>query len=66
MADLKGVFARARVINRARAVFDVLGGNYRLVVALEFSASNPSARIPSTTASIRSPSVASERDRHGR
>ena len=38
MADVKGVFAKSSVINRERVVFDVLGGNYRLVVAIKFSA----------------------------
>ena len=38
MAEVKGVFAKASVINRERVVFDVLGGNYRLVVAINFSA----------------------------
>ena len=38
MADVKGVFAKASVINRERVVFDVLGGNYRMVVAIKFSA----------------------------
>jgi mRNA interferase HigB len=38
MADVKRVFAKASVINRDRVVFDVLGGNYRLVVAIRFSA----------------------------
>jgi mRNA interferase HigB len=38
MADVKGVFAKASIINRERVVFDVLGGNYRLVVAIKFSA----------------------------
>jgi mRNA interferase HigB len=38
MADVKAVFARASIINRERVVFDVLGGNYRLVVATKFSA----------------------------
>ena len=38
MADVKAVFARASIIDRERVVFDVLGGNYRLVVAMKFSA----------------------------
>jgi mRNA interferase HigB len=38
MADVKSVFARASIINRERVAFDVLGGNYRLVVAIKFSA----------------------------
>ena len=38
MADVKAVFARASIINRERVVFDILGGNYRLVVAIKFSA----------------------------
>jgi mRNA interferase HigB len=38
MVDVKGVFPKASVINRERVVFDVLGGNYRLVVAIKFSA----------------------------
>ena len=38
MAEVKCVFAKASVINRERVVFDVLGGNYRLVVAIKFSA----------------------------
>jgi mRNA interferase HigB len=38
MADLKAVFTKASIINRERVVFDVLGGNYRLVVAVKFSA----------------------------
>jgi mRNA interferase HigB len=38
MADLKAVFTKAGIINRERVVFDVLGGNYRLVVAVKFSA----------------------------
>jgi mRNA interferase HigB len=38
MADVKAVFAKASIINRERVVFDVLGGNYRLVVAIKFSA----------------------------
>jgi len=35
-ADVKAVLAKASVINRERVVFDVLGGNYRLVVAIKF------------------------------
>jgi mRNA interferase HigB len=38
MADVKAVFAKASIIDRERVVFDVLGGNYRLVVAIKFSA----------------------------
>jgi mRNA interferase HigB len=38
MADVKAVFAKASTINRERVVLDVLGGNYRLVVAIKFSA----------------------------
>jgi mRNA interferase HigB len=38
MADVKAVFAKASIINRERAVFDVLDGNYRLVIAIKFSA----------------------------
>jgi mRNA interferase HigB len=38
MADVKAVFAKASIINRERVVFDVLGGNHRLVVAIKFSA----------------------------
>ena len=38
MVDVRGVFPKASVINRERVVFDVLGGNYRLVVAIKFSA----------------------------
>jgi mRNA interferase HigB len=39
MGDVKSVFAKASIINRERVVFDVPGGNYRLVVAIKFSAS---------------------------
>jgi mRNA interferase HigB len=38
MADVKAVFAEASIINRARVVFDVFGGNYHLVVGIKFSA----------------------------
>jgi mRNA interferase HigB len=38
MADVKAMFSKASVINRERVVFDVRGGNYRLVVAIKFSA----------------------------
>ena len=38
MADVKAVFAKASIINRERVVFNVLGGNYRLIVAIKFSA----------------------------
>jgi mRNA interferase HigB len=38
MAEVKATFAKASIINRERVVFDVLGGNYRLVVAIKFSA----------------------------
>jgi mRNA interferase HigB len=38
MGDVKSVFAKASIINRERVVFNVLGGNYRLVVAIKFSA----------------------------
>jgi mRNA interferase HigB len=38
MGDVKSLFAKASIINRERVVFDVLGGNYRLVVAIKFSA----------------------------
>lgn len=38
MGDVTSVCAKASIINRERAVFDVLGGNYRLVVAIKFSA----------------------------
>ena len=67
MADVKGVFAKASVINRERVVFDVLGGNYRMVVAIKFSARIVFIKFvgtPSTTGSIPQPSVVSERDRH--
>ena len=55
MAEVKAIFAKASITNRERVVFDVLGGNYRLVVAIKFSAKivfiNSSARMPSTTGS---------------
>lgn len=38
MADVKAVFAKASIINHERVVFDICGGNYRLVVAIKFSA----------------------------
>jgi mRNA interferase HigB len=38
MGEVKAIFAKASIIDRERVVFDVLGGNYRLVVAIKFSA----------------------------
>ena len=35
MADVKAVFAKASILDGERVVFDVLGGNYRLVVAIK-------------------------------
>ncbi|MEE9139499.1 MAG: type II toxin-antitoxin system HigB family toxin [Alphaproteobacteria bacterium] len=38
MADIKRTYPKASVINNERVVFDICGGNYRLVVAVKFSA----------------------------
>jgi mRNA interferase HigB len=38
MADVKALYPKASVIDSERVVFDVCGGNYRLVVAFKFSA----------------------------
>ncbi len=38
MAAVKAAYPKASVINRERVVFDICGGNYRLVVAFKFSA----------------------------
>jgi mRNA interferase HigB len=37
-AQVKRTFNKASVINRERVVFDICGGNYRLIVAFKFSA----------------------------
>ncbi|MGH6896791.1 MAG: type II toxin-antitoxin system HigB family toxin [Geminicoccaceae bacterium] len=38
MADVRRVFSKASIINNERAAFDVCGGDYRLIVAIKFSA----------------------------
>jgi mRNA interferase HigB len=38
MADVKALYPKASIIDSERVVFDVCGGNYRLVVAFKFSA----------------------------
>jgi len=38
MADIKANYPKASVLNSERVVFDICGGNYRLVVAFKFSA----------------------------
>jgi mRNA interferase HigB len=38
MADVKGTFPKASIVSNERVVFDVCGGNYRLIVAIKFSA----------------------------
>lgn len=37
-AEVKRTYNKASVINSERVVFDISGGNYRLVVAFKFSA----------------------------
>lgn len=37
-ARVKRTFNKASIINRERGVFDICGGNYRLIVAFKFSA----------------------------
>ena len=39
MNDVLGTFSKASPVNAERCVFDVCGGNYRLIVAFKFSAS---------------------------
>lgn len=36
--DIREVYPKASVINHERVVFDICGGNYRLIVAFKFSA----------------------------
>lgn len=36
-AELKAVFSKASIVNKERVVFDICGGNYRLVVAISYS-----------------------------
>ena len=36
-AQLKAAFGKASVIDRERVVFDICGGNYRLVVAISYA-----------------------------
>jgi mRNA interferase HigB len=38
MADIRSTYPKASVINAERAVFNICGGNYRLIVAFKFSA----------------------------
>ena len=61
MVDVKAVFTTVSIINREQVVFDVLGGNYRLVVAIKFRprscSSSSSGRMPNRTGSIPLPSV---------
>ena len=38
MSDVKAAFPKASVINAERVVFDICGGNYRLIAAIKFSA----------------------------
>jgi mRNA interferase HigB len=37
-AELKSTFPKADIINSERVVFDICGGNYRLTVAVKYSA----------------------------
>jgi mRNA interferase HigB len=39
MNDVLGTFSKASPITAERCVFDICGGNYRLIVAFKFSAS---------------------------
>jgi mRNA interferase HigB len=36
-ADVKASFPKASIINSERVVFDIFGGNYRMVVAINYS-----------------------------
>jgi mRNA interferase HigB len=36
--DLKAVFPKVSLVGNDRAVFDICGGNYRLIVAIKYSA----------------------------
>jgi mRNA interferase HigB len=38
MQDVRAAFGKASIIDRERVVFDIYGGNYRLIVAIKFSA----------------------------
>jgi mRNA interferase HigB len=38
MQDVRAAFGKASIIDRERVVFDICGGNYRLIVAIKFSA----------------------------
>lgn len=38
MADIKATYPKASILNSERVVFDICGGNYRLIVAFKFSA----------------------------
>ena len=37
MNDIKMAFPKAKVLNRERVIFEVCGGNYRLIVAFHFT-----------------------------
>jgi mRNA interferase HigB len=37
-AELKATFPKADIINSERVVFDICGGNYRLIVAVKYTA----------------------------
>lgn len=38
MADVRRAFSKASIINNERVAFDICGDNYRLIVAIKFSA----------------------------
>jgi mRNA interferase HigB len=38
MAELKSTYPKASVINSERVVFNICGGNYRLIVSIKYSA----------------------------
>ena len=56
MDDIRRAAPKAKVLNRARARFEVAGGNYRLIAAFDFRRQIVFAsllgRMPNTTPSM--------------